>query len=106
MSATPDKLPSDISAPGGVSFDVKNNSVVSIPNNKEDSSSEDDEVDDVHSYGGKKKRKPRKHKKGVLSDRNITYELNKGHIVIWPFKEENVNSSSYDITLGAFYYRC
>jgi dCTP deaminase len=41
----------------------------------------------------------------ALSDRRILEEMEKGDIVISPFKRENLATSSYDLTLGEWYYR-
>lgn len=41
----------------------------------------------------------------ALSDKRILEELKKGDIVIEPFKRENLATSSYDVTLGEFYFR-
>jgi dCTP deaminase len=41
----------------------------------------------------------------ALSDKKILEELKKGDIVIEPFKEKNLATSSYDVTLGEYYFR-
>jgi dCTP deaminase len=41
----------------------------------------------------------------ALSDRRILEEIKKGDILIEPFKKENLATSSYDVTLGEFYFR-
>jgi dCTP deaminase len=41
----------------------------------------------------------------ALSDKRILEEKKKGNIVITPFKEEHLNTSSYDVTLGEYYFR-
>ncbi|MBU0750445.1 hypothetical protein KKH15_02920 [Patescibacteria group bacterium] len=41
----------------------------------------------------------------ALSDRRILEEMKKGDIVISPFTEEQLATSSYDVTLGEFFYR-
>lgn len=41
----------------------------------------------------------------LLSDRNILDLLDEGSIVIDPFKRENLKTTSYDVTLGKYYYR-
>jgi dCTP deaminase len=41
----------------------------------------------------------------ALSDRRILEELAKGDIVIEPFRKDNLATSSYDVTLGEFYFR-
>ncbi len=41
----------------------------------------------------------------ALSDRKILEEMKKGDIVITPFKKENLATSSYDVTLGEYYFR-
>ena len=40
----------------------------------------------------------------ALSDKRILEEREKGYIVITPYKEENLSTSSYDVTLGAYYF--
>ncbi len=41
----------------------------------------------------------------ALSDRKILEEMKKGDIVITPFKEANLATSSYDVTLGEWFFR-
>jgi len=41
----------------------------------------------------------------ALSDRRILEEMKKGDIVISPFTEEQLATSSYDVTLGEYFYR-
>jgi dCTP deaminase len=41
----------------------------------------------------------------ALSDKQILEERKKGSIVIEPFKQDNLATSSYDVTLGEFYFR-
>ena len=41
----------------------------------------------------------------VLSDAKIIEEIEKGHVVITPFNQENLSTSSYDVTLGRYYLR-
>ncbi len=41
----------------------------------------------------------------ALSDKQILEEKKKGDIVITPFSRENVNTSSYDVTLGEYFFR-
>jgi dCTP deaminase len=41
----------------------------------------------------------------ALSDKRILEEKKKGNILIYPFKKENLATSSYDLTLGEYYYR-
>lgn len=41
----------------------------------------------------------------ALSDRKILEEMKKGDIIITPFKKENLATSSYDVSLGEFYFR-
>jgi dCTP deaminase len=41
----------------------------------------------------------------TLSDKAILEFNNRGEIVIEPFNPDNLNTSSYDVTLGEFYYR-
>ena len=40
----------------------------------------------------------------ALSDRKILEEMEKGDIVITPFNEKNLSTSSYDVTLGEYYF--
>ena len=40
----------------------------------------------------------------ALSDRKILEEMEKGDIVITPFKKENLATSSYDLTLGEYFF--
>ncbi len=40
----------------------------------------------------------------ALSDRKILEEMKKGDIVISPFKRENLATSSYDVTLGEYFF--
>ena len=41
----------------------------------------------------------------ALSDKKILEELAKGDIVIDPFRKDNLATSSYDVTLGEYYFR-
>lgn len=41
----------------------------------------------------------------ALSDKKILDEIKKGDILIDPFKKENLATSSYDVTLGEYYFR-
>ncbi len=41
----------------------------------------------------------------ALSDRRILENIKKGHVVIEPFKRRNLATSSYDVTLGEWYFR-
>lgn len=41
----------------------------------------------------------------ALSDRKILEEMKKGDIVIQPFTKDNLATSSYDVTLGDFYFK-
>lgn len=41
----------------------------------------------------------------ALSDRRILEEMKKGDIVISPFERENLATSSYDVTLGEWFFR-
>lgn len=41
----------------------------------------------------------------ALSDRQTLEEMKKGDIIIFPFKKANLNTSSYDVTLGEYYFR-
>lgn len=40
----------------------------------------------------------------ALSDKRILAEMKKGDIVITPFKRENLATSSYDLTLGEYFF--
>jgi dCTP deaminase len=40
----------------------------------------------------------------ALSDRKILEEIKKGDIIISPFKKENLATSSYDVTLGKYFF--
>jgi dCTP deaminase len=41
----------------------------------------------------------------ALSDKKILEEIKKGDIIISPFKRDNLATSSYDVTLGEYYFR-
>ncbi|MDD5152606.1 MAG: hypothetical protein PHS95_01230 [Candidatus Pacebacteria bacterium] len=41
----------------------------------------------------------------ALSDKTILEQMKKGDIVIEPFKKENLATSSYDVSLGEWYFR-
>ncbi|MEK7184654.1 MAG: hypothetical protein AAB683_00765 [Patescibacteria group bacterium] len=41
----------------------------------------------------------------ALSDKKIIEEIKNGDIIIEPFKKENLATSSYDVTLGEYYFR-
>lgn len=41
----------------------------------------------------------------ALSDRQILEELKKGDVIITPFDKRNLATSSYDVTLGEWFYR-
>ena len=41
----------------------------------------------------------------ALSNKKIVEEMKKGDVVISPFSIDNLSTSSYDVTLGKFYYR-
>ncbi|MEY2640612.1 MAG: hypothetical protein RL150_5 [Candidatus Parcubacteria bacterium] len=41
----------------------------------------------------------------ALSDKKILEEMKRGDILIHPFTRENLSTSSYDVTLGEFYFR-
>lgn len=41
----------------------------------------------------------------ALSDRRILEEMKKGDIIIHPFNQEQLATSSYDLTLGEWFYR-
>lgn len=43
--------------------------------------------------------------KSLLSDKAILEHLRMGNIVIEPFNIDNLSTSSYDVTLGRYYYR-
>ncbi len=51
------------------------------------------------------KKKKITNKNMALSDKKITEAMKVGDIVINPFKKENLATSSYDVTLGEFYFR-
>lgn len=40
----------------------------------------------------------------ALSDKKILDEIKKGHIVIEPFNRKNLSTSSYDVTLGEWFF--
>ncbi|MBT3865889.1 hypothetical protein HOF78_02165 [Candidatus Woesearchaeota archaeon] len=42
---------------------------------------------------------------GLLSDKEIKKRMETEDIVISPFKEENLNTASYDLALGDYYFR-
>lgn len=42
---------------------------------------------------------------GILGNRQIKKYLKKGEIIIHPFIESNLNTASYDVTLGEHYYK-
>lgn len=41
---------------------------------------------------------------GVLSDKEVIDSMTRGDIIISPFSLQNLNTSSYDVCLGNFYY--
>lgn len=41
----------------------------------------------------------------ALSDKKILEEIKNGNILISPFNKENLSTSSYDLTLGEYYFR-
>ncbi len=41
----------------------------------------------------------------ALSDKKILEEMKRENIIIHPFKKENLATSSYDVTLGEYYFR-
>mgnify|MGYP000213687776 CR=1 FL=1 len=41
----------------------------------------------------------------ALSDKKILKQMKKGTIIIEPFERNNLGTSSYDVTLGPYYYR-
>jgi len=41
----------------------------------------------------------------ALSDKKILEEMKRGDIIISPFKRDNLSTSSYDLTLGEWFYR-
>lgn len=43
--------------------------------------------------------------KSLMSRPRILHHLEKGNIVIDPFKEENLGTTQYDVTTGAYFYR-
>lgn len=40
----------------------------------------------------------------ALSDKKILEEMGRGNIIIAPFKEENLSTASYDVSLGQYYF--
>ena len=42
---------------------------------------------------------------GVVCDRQILNEMEKGNIWIYPYHEKNLSNTSYDVTIGPNYYR-
>ena len=43
--------------------------------------------------------------KSLLSDKAILEHIQKGTVLIEPFVMENLSTSSYDVTLGRYYFR-
>ena len=41
----------------------------------------------------------------ILSNKRILEEMEKGNVVISTFKESNLSTSSYDVSLGEYFYR-
>ncbi len=41
----------------------------------------------------------------ALSDKTILEQMEKGDVIIEPFKKENLATSSYDVSLGEYYFR-
>src|SRR3989344_4137933 len=41
----------------------------------------------------------------ALSDLEIEKEMERGHIIISPYTNKNLSTSSYDVTLGEYYFR-
>jgi deoxycytidine triphosphate deaminase len=41
----------------------------------------------------------------ACSDKAILKHMDVGRIIIEPFNRENLSTSSYDVTLGEYYYR-
>ena len=41
----------------------------------------------------------------ALSDKTIKKEIDNGNIIISPYEESNLNTSSYDVRLGEYYFR-
>lgn len=41
----------------------------------------------------------------ALSDRQILKEMDKGDIIIHPFNKMHLSTSSYDVSLGKYYFR-
>lgn len=41
----------------------------------------------------------------LLSDKALLKHMERGTVVIEPFRRENLSTSSYDVTLGPFFYR-
>lgn len=46
-----------------------------------------------------------KSERSLLSDKALIKHIEKGTVVIDPLNESNINTSSYDVTLGNYYYR-
>jgi deoxycytidine triphosphate deaminase len=42
---------------------------------------------------------------GVLSDQQILDEMSQDNVFIYPYQEKNLSNSSYDVSLGPYYYR-
>ena len=42
---------------------------------------------------------------GVLSDKALLRHIEQGTVVVEPFVRENLSTSSYDVTLGPFFFR-
>ena len=41
----------------------------------------------------------------LLSDKAILRHIEKGTVVIEPFRRENLSTSSYDVTLGPYFFK-
>jgi dCTP deaminase len=50
-------------------------------------------------------RQSEKRNAAVLSDIEIEYQMSIGNIVIWPYHPDQLQSSSYDLRLGEYFYR-
>jgi dCTP deaminase len=49
--------------------------------------------------------KPVMDRLSLLSDKAILHAMESGKVFISPFKQDNLSTSSYDVTLGPFYFR-
>jgi len=44
-------------------------------------------------------------KRSLLSDKAILEHMKRGSVVIFPFERENLSTTSFDVTLGRYYFR-